>query len=123
MYKYPGVNISSTGKILVAEKSLGLKASRALFSIKQSLFSNNIKPSAILHVFESLVKPIAMYNSEIWLAYKTCYQKKTLDDMFDISFKGFNEFDKLHTMFCKFVLGVHSKATNFAVYSELGRFS
>ena len=63
-----------------------------------------------------------MYNSEIWLAYKTCYQKKTLDEMFDISFKGFNEFNKLHTRFCKFVLGVHSKAMNFAVYSELGRF-
>ena len=54
-YKYLGVNISSTGKFLVAEKTLGLKASRALFSIKQSLFSNNIKPSAILHVFDSLI--------------------------------------------------------------------
>ena len=57
-----------------------------------------------------------MYNSEIWLAYKTCYQKKSLDEIFDISFKGFKELDKL----CKFVLGVHSKATNFA--SELGQF-
>ena len=63
-YKYLGVNISSTGNFLVAEKTPGLKASRALFSIKQSHFSNNIKPSAILHVFDSLVKPIAMYNSE-----------------------------------------------------------
>jgi hypothetical protein len=31
--------------------------------------------------------------------------------------------EKLHTKFCKFILGVHKKTTNFAVLSELGRFS
>ena len=38
-----------------------------------------------------------------------------------MSFKGHNEFDKIYTRFCKSVLGVHSKASNFAVYSELGQ--
>ena len=37
-YKYLGVNISSTGKSLVAEKTLGLKASRALFFNKAKSF-------------------------------------------------------------------------------------
>ena len=30
--------------------------------------------------------------------------------------------EKLHLKFCKSILGVHSKATNLAVYSELGRY-
>ena len=29
--------------------------------------------------------------------------------------------EKLHLKFCKYILGVHSKATNIAVLSELGR--
>ena len=39
-----------------------------------------------------------------------------------MSFKCKNEFDKNFTRFSKYVLGVHSKATNFAVFSELSQF-
>ena len=42
--------------------------------------------------------------------------------MFEITFKGQHEFDKIFTRFSKFVLGVHSKASNFAVLSELGQY-
>ena len=121
-YKYLGVNVAANGKFLVAEKMLSLKASRALFSIKQSIFYSTIKPSAVMHIFDSLIKPIALYNSEIWAGYKTCYQNKSLDEMFDMSFKCNIEFDKKITRFSKYVSGVHSKATNFAVFSELGQF-
>ena len=38
-----------------------------------------------------------------------------------MSFKGNNEFDKIDTRFCKSVLGVNSRASNFAVNSELGQ--
>ena len=50
---------------MAEKKNLGLKASRALFSIKQSIFDKDLKPSAILTIFESLVKPIALYGGEI----------------------------------------------------------
>ena len=121
-YKYLGVNISNTSKFSVAEKNLSLKANRALFSIKQSIFDKDLKPSAILSIFESLVKPVALYGSEIWTPYKPCYRNKTLDEMFEMSFKSNTEFDKLHAKFCKYLLGVHNKACNFAVFSELGQF-
>ena len=42
--------------------------------------------------------------------------------MFEVTFKGQNEFDKIFTRFFKFILGVHSKASNFAVLSELGQY-
>ena len=40
-YKYLGVNFSNTAKFSVAEKHLSLKANRALFSIKQSIFDKD----------------------------------------------------------------------------------
>ena len=91
----------------------------ALFSLKQSIFDKGLKPSAVLSIFDILVKPIALYGSEIWTACKPCYKGKSLDDLFDLSFKSHSEFDKIHTRFCKYVLGGHS---NFAIFSELGQF-
>ena len=120
-YKYLGVIFSSSGKFSVAEKTLAFKARRALFSIKQSMSDQNMKPSVLLQIFDALVKPVALYSSEVWTAYKPCYQGKGLDDLFDMSLKSNNEFDKVHIKYCKYVLGVHSKACNLAVYSELGR--
>ena len=72
-YKYLGVDVSSTGKFSLAEKILSLKANRALFSIKQSIFDKGLKPLAVLNTFESLVKPVALYGSTIWAVYKPCY--------------------------------------------------
>ena len=71
-----------------------MKASRALFSIKQSIFDKSVKPSLVLHIFDALVKPIALYNSEIWSAYKPCLRGKTVDEMFELTLKNTNEFDK-----------------------------
>ena len=41
-YKDLGVNVPNSGKFSVAEKNLSLKASRALFSIKQSIFDKDM---------------------------------------------------------------------------------
>ena len=41
--------------------------------------------------------------------------------MFEVTFKGQYEFDKHFTRFSKFFLGVHSKASHFAVQSERGQ--
>ena len=81
--------------------------------MKQSIFDNSVKPSAVLRIFDCLIKPIALFNSEIWVGCKSCYQKKSINELFDMSFKCFNEFDKIYTRFSKYILGVHSKASNF----------
>ena len=75
-----------------------------------------------MKIFDALIKPIALYNSEVWVRFKSCYQKKSIEEMFEVTFKGQNEFDKIFTRFSKFILGVHSKASNFAVQSELGQY-
>ena len=53
----------------------------------------------MLHIFDALVKPIALYNAEIWAAYNSCYKSKTLEGMFDISLKSNCEFDKVNIRF------------------------
>ena len=99
-----------------------LKASRASVSIKQSVFSNNIKPFAVLRIFDALGKPIVLYNCEKWSGFKSCYKIKSVEEIFEVTFKGQNEFNKIFTRFSKIVLGLHSKALNFAVFSELGQY-
>ena len=79
-----------------------MKANRALFSIKQSIFfsgifNKTIKPSPLLHIFDVLVKPIASHNSDIWSAYKSCFKNKSVKEMFELSLKNINEFDKIYT--------------------------
>ena len=41
--------------------------------------------------------------------------------MFELLLKNTNEFDKIYMWFSKYVSGVHLKAGNFAVISELGQ--
>ena len=65
---------------------------------------------------------IALYNCKVWIGFKSCYLKKSVEEMFEITFKGQNEFDKIFIRFSKFVLGVHSKASSFAVLSEIGQY-
>ena len=67
---------SNTAKFSVAEKNLSLKASMAVFSIMQGAFVKALKPSAVMHSFYSLVTLIAIYGSEVWSAYKPCFQNK-----------------------------------------------
>ena len=64
-YKYLRVIFSSNGKFSAAEKTLSMKANRTLFSIKQGIFDKSIKSSSVLHIFDALVKTIALYNAEI----------------------------------------------------------
>ena len=114
-YKYLGVIFTSNGKFSVAETTLSMKASRTLFSIEQSKFDKNVKSSSILHIFNASVKPIALYNSEIWSAYYPCLRGKTVDEMstdemFELKLKNTNEFDKTYMRFSKQILGVHSKS-------------
>ena len=78
--------------------------------------------SLILQIVYALVKLIALYNSEIWSEYKPCLRSKTVEETFELKLKNTNEFDKTYMRFSKQVLGVHSKASNFEVVSELGQF-
>ena len=75
-----------------------------------------------LHLFDHTISPILLYGCEIWGAFNPLDSKfKNLDITMD---KIFNKLkcETLHIKYCKATLGVHKKATIFAVLSELSRF-
>ena len=62
-----------------------------------------------------------MYGSELWGTFRTDLPKFRngtidLDQIYQTS-----SADSFHIKFCKYILGVHKKSSNFAVLSELGR--
>ena len=63
-------------------------------------------PSTTLHLFDSLVKPIILYNSDFWGCLKPSDN---------------NPAENVHMRFCKELLGVQKQTTNIGVLLELGR--
>ena len=120
-YKYLGILFSASGTFTPAKKQLYDKAVKALYSLKRNILSLNPSIYTSLHIFDHTIKPILLYSSEIW----TCSlsKKATIHDFFDFSkiSKTFHS-EKLHIHFCKYILGVHKKSSNFAVASELARY-
>ena len=69
----------------------------ALLSRRHDITSSCSKcyvTSSILQSFDALVKPIALYNCEIWSAYKPCLRGTTVEEMFELTLKNTNEFEK-----------------------------
>ncbi|KAK3097853.1 hypothetical protein FSP39_013826 [Pinctada imbricata] len=121
-YKYLGIHFSVSGSFALAQSELYNKALRALFKLKKDFLSFHPSVKSSLHVFDHTIKPILLYCSEIWGPINQLstrikrYACITLDEIFSKLLCN-----KLHLKFCKSILGVHQKSSNFAVLSELGR--
>ena len=82
------------------------KASKAMYTIVHS--TNELGKLPIrtgIKLFDTVVKPIIEYGSELWSVYKGC-----------------NIMEKVHIKFLKMLLGVKSNTSNLMVYGDLGRF-
>ena len=73
---------------------------------------------SLLHLFDHMIKPSALYGVEIWGLLTPAMLKKKLE-LYDL-FKDW-EYEKLNLKFCKYLLGVNKRSTNIAVLSELGK--
>ena len=76
-----------------------------------------------LHLYEHLLKPIVLYGSEIWGAFKTNTStcKNSSCFLFEEIYRN-NIADKSQIRYLKYVLGVNKHTSNLAVLSETGRF-
>ena len=120
-YCYLGTMISSCGSFSLAMRTQYKKGIKAMFALLSSINrTKNASPKLLLNLFDKMVVPIILYNSEIWGAY-LFRNKQMLCENNDFLFDLKNILEDLHIKFMKVVLGVNSKTCNLAVRSELGR--
>ena len=120
-YNYLGIIISKRGDFKIAINHLHDKAARAFYSIRKHFnFYNNTNPKTLLRLFDSIIKPILLYGSEIWALYG--WSKNTIKDINNFLLCTNTKFETLHSKACKNALGVHRKATEVLAKAELGRF-
>ena len=102
---YLGVIFTSNGLFTQAQKTLADQATKGVFTFNKRLESfRNIKPSAIIDLFDKFISPILNYASEVWGFHKA------------------KDIEQVHLSFNKRLLGIRKSAQNDFVYGELGRF-
>ena len=118
-YIYLGIQISTTGSFDGAIKLLGDKANKALARLKRIFILKDTNLKFYLSLFDKVIVPILLYASEIWGAYTVIPSKSSAQD--NISGYCKTYFETFYMRFLKYCLGVHRKASNIAVYGELGK--
>lgn len=80
-YRYLGIDISNTGNFGKSHEYLYKKAIRAQYSIYSSInvYSDQTNVPLFLRLFDSLLKPILLYGSEIWGTCKPQSKNKNGD--------------------------------------------
>mgnify|MGYP001792873606 CR=1 FL=1 len=111
-FTYLGVKMSNTGNFLGHLTQTREKAMHAFYKINRTVDFKKPKPKQANKLFNSLISPILTYACDVWGVYqKQCYKKWETSPI-----------EKMHLHFCKYYLGVNSKASNAACRAELGRF-
>ena len=101
---YLGVTFTSTGSGYQAQLTLSEQANKAIFSLMKKLnHFSNLKPDIMLDLFDKFIAPILNYGSEVW------------------GFHPAPDIERIHTKFCKKILGIKKSTQNDFVYGELGR--
>ena len=102
-YTYLGVTINSNGNFAKGVAQLKTQACRAMFSVLKKARKLSLSVDVQLHLFDSIVLPVALYGSEVW------------------GFKNVEIIEKLHLQFCKMILGVKKCTPSCMVLGDLGR--
>ena len=104
-YKYLGVYFTPKIVLSKTKEVLALQASKAVFKIFQyQRHFGYFCPKDIFQLFDSIVRPILCYGSEIW-GYEYC---KTIE--------------KIQIKFCKRHSCLHQNTADFLVLGECGRY-
>ena len=92
--------------------------------IRKKIQSSFIFPTLQCRLFDTCVKPIFLYCTEIWSPYSLNFVKVPLkSNSFNLE-ESYEDFlsERIHTKFCKFLLGVNRYSSNLACKSEVGRY-
>ena len=104
VYKYQGIIQSENGSLKLAISPLANQANKALFILQRAISKLSYpKPTLLLHLFDSLVRPVLDYGCEIWSHLPT------------------EDLELINRKVCMFALDVPKSTTNIDCYGELGR--
>ena len=116
------------GSFKVAISQLTSKARRAYFQLKRTLDTRALSIKSMFILFDSLIKPILTYASQVWLPYTSVGKSLISINQNDesanahlIASSAKDCFELLHLRFLKWCLGVHKKASNIGCYGDTGR--
>ena len=104
--------LNFNGNLKHAAEHMYNKSIKDIFSLKAKVMNYDcINNKLLLKLFDCLIRHILTYGSEIWICDFNV-KESVLDKL---------PFEKLHNKFCKYLLGVHRRSSNFASRLELGR--
>ena len=107
-YKYLGTIFSPSGSFSTAAKHLANKARKATFSIRNIFPPNRLAIIEKLKIFDACIKPILLYNTEVWAPDMIIHDKKRLEKCYLTNFIPEN----MHIQFIKHTHGVNKSADN-----------
>ena len=122
IYPYLGTIITNNGNFKINIEELCKSVRRAMYTLlggTNNFASGNLR--MLLKLFDRMILPICTYNCEVWGS--TFFTKKFVPSDFLNERQLKNTVDMLHCVFIKQILGVSSKASNWAVLSETSRSS
>jgi hypothetical protein len=116
IYKYLGLQIHCSGKFKDTCTNLAQRASKGIFKIKR-LLKGQVPPfSTCLHLFDSMIKPILCYGSDVWGAFLLTDAEDNIKKLVK------SPQEKCHQNFLKFAIGLNRQTPLIGLYGESGRF-
>ena len=112
-YKYFGILFKNTGILKCASENLADRARKAYYSLKSKIpESDTFSVKTWLKLYKSIISLILTYGSEVWLAD------------YNLNFDNLDRlpFEKTKNMIFFNIICVHNKASNLAIYTELGSY-
>ena len=124
-YCYLGIDMPCSGPFQLSRTNLIDKAQKALYPLTpllSTIAQFKLPSSKTIKLFESMIRPIALYNSEN-LTHFTQHQIESLkgNKVTLLSYMNNTSYtSKLHQSFLKYILGVKRNCSNLATLGELG---
>ena len=122
-YCYLGIEFFCSGTFRIGRMNIMEKARKAMSPLMSIIPNFQISCAKSMDLFNSFIKPIALYNSEN-MTHLTLHQiqaiEKNKTTLWEYMSKS--EMNILHQKFLKYILGVRRNCSNMATLGELGEY-
>ena len=107
-YKYLGLHLASTGSVQTAREPMYKVTLKALYKLRRCLNITQIKPKLAIHLFDSLISPVALYGCKISNYFNITKRMEGQEDKIFDKVLGWQQ-ERLHLNYLRYILGVNAK--------------